>query len=413
MKIKDLVFKSRTILDSRGNPTSEVDILYNDHLFRSSCPAGASVGSKECVVITDKRTKYKGKSIDDVHHIIRDVIIPHLKNSEVSLLDSQKIDDAMLEIDRSYNKQNVGVNSILPLSISFCKLSAFLNKLKVYNYISKIYESKPSIPVPHFNILNGGVHSGNNFSIQEIMIVFDTGHIEKDIENASVFYQELKRTITEQYGSQYTSVGDEGGFAPPIKGMDEVIRLLEKTGTACNIIEYKIALDIAANGFYKENKYILNGKSLSSDELCTFYLDLLKKYPKIYSIEDPFSEDDIAGWEKFSKEAPSNLNIVGDDLTVTNPSLVKMAGEKELCNVLLVKPNQIGSVSETIEAVKLARSYGMKIMVSHRSGETEDNFISDFSVGIGADYIKSGAPCRGERVSKYNQLLRISEDFKQ
>ncbi|WUR04302.1 enolase [Vairimorpha necatrix] len=412
MDIKDLKFKSRTILDSRGNPTSEVDIIYKNNIFRSSCPAGASVGSNECIVLKDNRIKYRGKSIDDIHQIIKNVIVPKLMETTVNLLDSLKNDEIMLEIDKSNNKQNIGVNSILPLSLSLCKLAAHLNNLQLFEYIAQINGNVANMAVPHFNILNGGMHSGNNFSIQEIMIKFNAGDIEKNIEYGSVFYQELKNVIIRRYGSTYTSVGDEGGFAPPLKNVDEAMDLLKETGTLCGITDYKIAMDVAANSFYKDGKYDLNGIKMTSNELCEYYLHLIQKHPNIYSIEDPFSEDDTTGWEIFSKAAPSGLNIVGDDLTVTNINLVKQAGEKKLCNVLLVKPNQIGSVLETLNAVNIARKFGMKIMVSHRSGETEDTFISHLAVGIGADYIKSGAPCRGERVSKYNELIRINEHLK-
>lgn len=413
MKLSDLGlrYKSRTILDSRGNPTSEVDIIYKDHVFRSSCPSGASTSINECVVIIDKRMKYNGKSIEDVHRIIEDVICPLFRESDVDPLDSTNMDKILLNIDVSKNKQNIGVNSILPFSLSFSKLSAYLNNIKLYQYISKINGTSSKMPLPHFNVLNGGKHSGNDFSIQEIMIVFEEKDIQDNIEHASVFYQELKKTITRHYGGTFTSVGDEGGFAPPIKTFDEAILLLKETGERCNKQNFKIALDVAANSFYENNNYIMNGTKMSTEELCNFYLGIVEKYPIIYSIEDPFSEEDIEGWEMFSKKAPSHLNIVGDDLTVTNSETIKFVGDKKLCNVLLVKPNQIGSVTETLEAVKIAREYGMKIMVSHRSGETEDTFIAHLAVGIGSDYIKSGAPCRGERVAKYNELLRISEDL--
>ncbi|KAK6090077.1 hypothetical protein P3W45_000965 [Vairimorpha bombi] len=411
MKLCDLnlEYKSRTILDSRGNPTSEVDIIFADRTFRSSCPSGASVGLNECIVLVDGRTKYNGKNIEDVHHIIKDVICPLLKDSDADPLDSTNMDKILLSIDASDNKQNVGVNSILPFSLSFCKLSAYLNNELLFSYISKLYGATPKMPLPHFNVLNGGKHSGNEFSIQEIMIVFESMNIQENIESASVFYQELKKTITKHYGGSFSSVGDEGGFAPPIQSMDEAILLLKETGDNCNKKDFKIAIDVAANSFYENGSYIMNGIKMSTNELCEYYIQLINKYPLIYSIEDPFSEEDIKGWEMLSKKAPRSLNIVGDDLTVTNSNTVKYAGENNLCNVLLVKPNQIGSVTETLEAVRIAREHGMKIMVSHRSGETEDTFISHLAVGIGSEYIKAGAPCRGERVAKYNELLRIYE----
>lgn len=407
----DLFYKSRTILDSRGNPTSEVDLIYDGKVYRSSCPSGASTGKNECVVLVDNRTKFNGKGIDDVHKIIKDVIFPFLKKSDVDISKSDSVDELMLTIDTSKNKENIGVNALLPFSISFCKLAAKLNNLPLFKYISTIYNTSVKMPKPHFNVLNGGMHSGNNFKIQEVMICFDTDDINESIESASVFYHALKSIISKKYGSLFTSVGDEGGFAPPISSISEGIELLIQAGKNCDRNNFNIALDVAANSFYTNGKYQMTDECLTTEQLCDYYLDMLKSHPQIYSIEDPFSEEDIGGWAMFSQKAPKNLQIVGDDLTVTNYNLIKIAGEKKLCNVLLVKPNQIGTVSETLKAVNMARSFGMKIMVSHRSGETEDTFISDLSVGIGADYIKSGAPCRGERVAKYNQLVRIQENF--
>lgn len=411
MKLSEvnITYKSRTILDSRGNPTSELDLIYDGKVYRSSCPSGASTGKNECVVLVDNKSRYNGKNIDGVHKIIKNVIFPFLKKSDVDIKNSNSVDELMLTIDTSKNKENIGVNALLPFSLSFCKLAAKLNNLPLFKYISTIYNTSLQMPKPHFNVLNGGMHSGNDFKIQEIMICFDTDDINESIESASVFYHSLKSIISKKYGSLFTSVGDEGGFAPPINSISEGIELLIQAGNECNKKNFKIALDVAANSFFIDGKYYITDDSYSTEELCDYYLNMLKSYPQIYSIEDPFSEDDIQGWSMFSKKAPKSLQIVGDDLTVTNYNLIKIAGEKKLCNVLLVKPNQIGTVCETLKVVNMARSFGMKIMISHRSGETEDTFISDLSVGIGADYIKSGAPCRGERVAKYNQLLRIQE----
>lgn len=414
MKLKDLKLKikSRTILSSRGIPTVEVDIMYDNIIFRGSCPSGASTGANEAKVILDQRTKYNGRDVEDVHSIIKNVIFPKLLSSELDPRNCISIDNLLIALDGTTNKEMCGANALLPLSIAFCKLGAHLTDTSLHKYISNIYKFKENIPNPHFNVLNGGLHSGNGLAIQEIMITFQHSKIEENIESASVFYETLKQCVIEKYGNIHIGVGDEGGFAPPIKTIEEGIELLLYTGGKCKKTNFKIALDVAANSFFRDDKYYLYDKAMTKEELCDYYLELLNKYPVLYSIEDPFAEFDKEGWKLFSEKAPDSLHIVGDDLTVTNPNLVDIAGNEKLCNVLLVKPNQIGTVTEAVEAVRKARSYNMKIMVSHRSGETEDTFISDFAVGIGSEYFKSGAPCRGERVAKYNQLLRISEDFK-
>ncbi|KAF9764168.1 Alpha-enolase [Nosema granulosis] len=414
MKLKDLELKikSRTILSSRGLPTVEVDILYNGMCFRGSCPSGASTGANEARVILDQRSRYNGRDVEDVHSIMRTALIPRLLMSDLDPRDSNSIDKLLMALDGTPNKEMCGANGLLPLSIAFCKLAAHLSDSSLHEYIAKRYKFKQNIPFPHFNVINGGLHSGNGLAIQEIMITFKNKSLKDNIENASVFYETLKQSVIEKYGNIHIGVGDEGGFAPPIKTIEEGIELLLYTGGVCKKTDFNIALDIAANSFYKDGKYYLNDKTMSREDLCNYYLKLIKNYPTIYSIEDPFAEDDKEGWKLFSKSAPKSLHIVGDDLTVTNSELVDDAAQSGLCNVLLVKPNQIGTVSEAIEAVRTARSYNMKIMVSHRSGETEDTFISDLAVGVGAEYFKSGAPCRGERVAKYNQLLRITEDFK-
>lgn len=412
MKLKDLKLKiiSRTILSSRGIPTVEVDVTYNNRIFRGSCPSGASTGSNEAKVILDQRSKYNGRDVEDVHSIIKNVLAPKIIHSDIDPRNLRSIDSLLVALDGTSNKEMCGANAILPLSIAFCKLGAHLTDSSLHKYISSLYNFKENIPNPHFNVINGGLHSGNGLAIQEIMVSFQNKEVQDNIESASVFYETLKQSVIEKYGNIHIGVGDEGGFAPPIKTIEEGIDLLLYTGGKCKKTNFRIALDVAANSFFRDDKYYLYDKAMTKEELCDYYMELLKKYPVIYSIEDPFAEFDKKGWEYFSKKASDSLNIVGDDLTVTNPKLVEDVGRLKLCNVLLVKPNQIGTVSEAVEAVKKARSYNMKIMVSHRSGETEDTFISDFAVGIGSEYFKSGAPCRGERVAKYNQLLRISEE---
>ncbi|AFM99264.1 enolase [Encephalitozoon hellem ATCC 50504] len=411
MKVKDVLLgiKPRMVLTSRGYPTVEVDLVTSNGVYRSSCPSGASRGSKEAVVITDGGSLYNGRGVRTVINNINS-ISGDLLELECSVDDQSSIDNCLLQLDGTSNKSKIGGNGIIALSTAFCKMGAGCSNRRVDTLVSGMGNFKRNIPIPHFNVLNGGVHSGNGMSVQEIMVVYQHDSLEKNIESGCVLYEALRKTISEKYGSLYTSVGDEGGFAPPIKKLEDGLDLVLEASKRCHRTDMKIAIDFAANEFARDDgRYELDGGVYTTRNLGEKYIEMLRKYPQVYSIEDPFSERDCDGWCWINAEVGDKVNIVGDDLTATNPHLVEDAGARRMCNTLLVKPNQIGTVSETIEAIKIARKYGMKIMVSHRSGETEDNFISDLSVGVGAEYMKSGAPCRGERVSKYNQLLRLSE----
>ncbi|ADM12490.1 enolase [Encephalitozoon intestinalis ATCC 50506] len=411
MKVKDALeeIKPRMILTSRGHPTIEVDLITSKGVYRSSCPSGASRGSKEAVVVSDGGKSYNGRGVKTVINNINEVATKSIFELECPVDDLQGIDDCLLKLDGTKDKSRIGGNGIIALSTAFCKMGAAYSNRRVDEFLSDIGMFKRKIPIPHFNVLNGGIHSGNKMDVQEIMVVYQYDDLEKNIESGCVFYESLKKTISERYGALYTSVGDEGGFAPPIEKLEEGLELVLEASRRCKRTEMKIAIDFAANEFLRDGKYHLDGEVYTTRDLGEKYMRILREYPQIYSLEDPFSEEDYDGWTWINSEVGNKINIVGDDLTVTNPQLVENAGIRKMCNTLLVKPNQIGTVSETINAIKVARRHGMKIMVSHRSGETEDHFISDLSVGVGAEYIKSGAPCRGERVSKYNQLLRLNE----
>lgn len=423
MKIDDAfeMIKTRQILTSRGEPTVEVDLHTELGVFRSSCPSGASTGSKEAKAIIDnKEDEYCGKGVKKALFHIDDLITPRIMDiRDTKIYDQTNIDKFFIGIDGTENKSRIGANAILPLSMSFCRAGAVAKNLSVREFIAKLSKSESGMPIPYFNVINGGVHSGNDLPFQEIMISFHTESYEKNLEYGVIVYQKLKKVIANKYGTHATSVGDEGGFAPPIADLKEGIDLIIEAYKQTDIADIKIAIDCAASEFYSDSCYDLGFKSKKTDqkitgkELMNYYNDLLDQYPEIHMLEDPFAENDYDSWQEFMKATEKrNVNIVGDDLTVTNVNHIKTAAEKKLCNTLLVKLNQIGTVSEAIEAVQLARSKNMKIMVSHRSGETEDTFICDFACGIGADYIKAGAPCRGERVAKYNQLLRIHEVIK-
>jgi len=410
MNVKDVLTRivPRSILTSRGYPTIEVDLQTSIGTFRASCPSGASTGSKEAMVILDGDDEYNGRGVKCAIKKIG-AIEKGLLMLSCNATDINGIDNYLQSLDSSLNKSNIGGNTMIALSMAFCKMCAAFSDMHVDEYISNAGVFDRGMPVPHFNLLNGGAHSGNGMSVQEIMVAYQYDDLERNIESACVLYESLRKLVAEQYGSLYVSVGDEGGYAPPIKSIEEGLDLILKASERCGRTHLKLAIDFAANEFYRDGKYIFDGKEYSTEQLGKKYVDILASYPQIYSLEDPFSEGDYEGWKWLTKHAGAGINIVGDDLTVTNPRLVDNAGANQLCNVLLVKPNQIGTVSEVIEAIRTARMHNMKIMVSHRSGETEDCFISDLAVGVGAEYIKAGAPCRGERVAKYNQLLRLNE----
>lgn len=407
--------EARQIVTSRGHPTVEVDFVTDSGTFRSSVPEGASTGSKEAAVILDGAKAYNGRSVKNVVRSIHEL---SEKLLSVEVQDQDDFDKYLISLDGTPNKKKLGANLILPLSVCFCKWMASFKSLSVYEHIRNIYAKdsvKCRLPSPNFNVLNGGEHSGNGFWCQEIMVTFGSGRFSDSMEQACVFYEALGDVIEEKFGAIFRAVGDEGGFAPPIKTVGEGIELLTSAGGKCDITNFKIAIDFAANTFYKNGNYHIVNKTgshtLSGGELGDFYASLIDQYPMIYSMEDPFAEDDLSAWSHFYELAGDRINIVADDLTVTNPRIIENLAPSRMFNTVLIKPNQIGSVSETLEAIRVARKHENKIMISHRSGETEDTFICDLAVGIGSEYIKSGAPCRGERIAKYNELLRIEDEI--
>ena len=419
-KIKSI--KAREILDSRGNPTIEVGLTLNFGVFHSSVPSGASTGKYEAIESRDGGKRYHGKGVLKAVKNINDIIGPLLKNKDVTR--QKEIDDLMIALDGTENKSKLGANAIVGVSMACCRAGAAAKRLPLYKYIGQIYRGRASVnfsrgrasgnlPTPCFNIINGGAHAGNELDFQEFMIVPESRLFSERLRIASEVYHQLKDLIKKKYGDLASNTGDEGGFAPSVKDPEEAMTLIleaaEKSGYKNKI---KIALDVASSQFYKEGEYKTGFGIFSTDGLLDYYSGLLQKYP-ILSLEDPFAEDDWQGWVMLkSKTKGSKIFIIGDDLLATNPKKIKEAEGKKACNGLLLKVNQIGTVTEAMEAAKLAKSYDWKIMVSHRSGETTDDFIADLAVGIGADYIKSGAPARGERVAKYNRLLRIEEELK-
>ncbi|CAO1621072.1 unnamed protein product [Sympodiomycopsis kandeliae] len=405
--------------DSRGNPTVEVDITTEKGQFRGVSPSGASTGKWEACELRDgDKSSYLGKGVLKAVSNVNDVIAPELIKANVDVTNQKAVDDFLLKLDGTSNKTKLGANAILAVSIAAAYAGAAEKGLPLYAHIASIAGVKAPyiLPAPAMNVINGGSHAGNKLAFQEFMIV-PTGAktFTEAMKVGSETYHTLKSVIKGKYGIDSVNVGDEGGFAPPFQSADEALEVLteaiKKAGYEGQI---HIALDVASSEFYKEGKYDLDFKNPNSDsskwitgkELADVYIGYVKKYP-IISIEDPFDQDDFDAWTHL--QANAGITIIGDDLTVTNPTRIKTAIEKKSCSGLLLKINQIGTISESIQAAQLSQSDNWAVMVSHRSGETEDVTIADVVVGLGAGIIKTGAPCRSERVAKYNQLLRIEQ----
>lgn len=418
MSIKSI--RARSIFDSRGNPTVEVDLWTDKGLFRAGVPSGASTGIHEALELRDNiKSEYHGKGVSKAVRNVNEIIAPALVQQNFNVAEQQKIDEFMLELDGTPNKSKLGANAILGVSIAVCKAGAAEKSVSLWRHIADLAGHKDVImPVPAFNVINGGSHAGNKLAMQEFMLL-PTGAetFTEAMRIGSEIYHHLKNVIKSKYGMDACNVGDEGGFAPNIQDNMEGLELLkvaiEKAGYTAKV---KIGMDVAASEFYENGKYNLDFKSkepnpsaiVSADELANIYKDMIKNYP-VVSIEDAFEQDDWAAWTSFQSQI--QIQLVGDDLTVTNIQRIREAIEKKACNCLLLKVNQIGSVWESILSCKLAQSNGWGVMVSHRSGETEDSFIADLVVGLGTGQIKTGAPCRSERLAKYNQLLRIEEEL--
>ena len=409
MTIKSV--NAREILDSRGNPTVEVDVITEAGLARAAVPSGASTGIYEALELRDKGKRYLGKGVLKAVENVNQKIAPTLKGKEP--VEQGKIDDALVMLDGTDNKSNLGANAILGVSMAVCKSGALEKGIPLYKHIANIAGINEFVmPVPSFNVINGGQHAGNKLDFQEFMIL-PTGakNFKEALRMGAETYHYLKEIIKNKHGIDAVNVGDEGGFAPPVANPEEAVKLLieaiKKAGYTGKI---KIGIDVAASEFYKNGKYVLNGKNTTIDKLIELYKSLVKKYP-IISIEDPFDQDDWNAYSKLTKAIGKDVQIVGDDLLVTNCERIQKAVHRDACNALLLKVNQIGSITEAMEAAKLAQDNGWGVMVSHRSGETCDSFIADLAVGLKTGQIKTGAPCRSERLAKYNQLLRIEEEL--
>jgi enolase len=423
--------KAREIFDSRGNPTVEVDLATERGLFRAACPSGASTGIYEALELRDgDKGRLLGKGVTKAVQNVNEIIAPKLKGMDPT---QQTVIDKLMveELDGTQNewgwcKSKLGANAILAVSMAVCRAGAATKQMPLYKYIAEL-SGKPTdkfvMPVPSFNVINGGSHAGNRLACQEFMIL-PTGAatFKEAMQIGAEVYHTLKGVIKKKYGQDACNVGDEGGFAPTVQdnneALDVLMEAIEKSGHKDKV---RIATDVAASEFYVADTklYDLDFKNPDSppemkktgEELIALYKEWIQKYPAFVSIEDPFDQDDWESYAKLTAEIGKDIQIVGDDLLVTNPKRIEKGKETSAVNALLLKVNQIGSVTESIEAAKMCYEYGWGVMVSHRSGETEDTFIADLVVGLRTGEIKTGAPCRSERLAKYNQLLRIEEEL--
>ncbi|KLJ12323.1 enolase [Blastomyces silverae] len=414
---------ARSVYDSRGNPTVEVDVVTETGLHRAIVPSGASTGQHEACELRDgDKTKWLGKGVLNAVKNVNDVIGPAIIKENIDVKDQSKLDNFLNKLDGTPNKAKLGANAILGVSLAVAKAGAAEKGVPLYAHISDLAGTKKPyvLPVPFQNVLNGGSHAGGRLAFQEFMIVPSTApSFSEALRQGTEVYHKLKDLAKKKYGQSAGNVGDEGGVAPDIQTPEEALDLItdaiEQAGYTGKV---KIALDVASSEFYKveEKKYDLDFKNPDSDkskwltyeQLADLYKNLASKYP-IVSIEDPFAEDDWEAWSYFFKTA--DCQIVGDDITVTNPIRIKKAIELKACNALLLKVNQIGTLTESIQAAKDSYAAGWGVMVSHRSGETEDVTIADVVVGLRSGQIKTGAPARSERLAKLNQILRIEEEL--
>lgn len=418
MPIKSIF--ARQIFDSRGNPTVEVDLTTELGLFRAAVPSGASTGIHEALELRDnEKSNYHGKGVRLAVEHINKTLAPELLKSGLEVTAQEDIDNFMIKLDGSENKSKFGANAILGISLAVCKAGAAKKGVPLYKHIADLAGNKDIIlPTPAFNVINGGSHAGNKLAMQEFMIL-PTGasSFTEAMKIGSEVYHHLKNVIKAKFGLDATAVGDEGGFAPNIQENKEALVLItDAIAKAGYTGKVEIGMDVAASEFHKDGLYDLDFKNpksekstyLSPEKLTNLYQEFIKGFP-IVSIEDPFDQDHWDAWTAITNG--TSIQIVGDDLTVTNPKRIQQAVEKKACNCLLLKVNQIGTVTESIKAHLLAKSNGWGTMVSHRSGETEDTFIADLVVGLSTGQIKTGAPCRSERLAKYNQILRIEEEL--
>ena len=405
-KIKEVI--GREILDSRGNPTVEVDVILECGIVgRAAVPSGASTGVREALEMRDGGTRYMGKgvlnAVNNVNGELRNLVIG------MDALNQKELDYAMINLDGTETKSRLGANAILGISMAAMKAAAQYKGLPLYRYIGE----GSLLPKPMMNIINGGAHADNSLDFQEFMIIPQADTIKERVRIGAEVFHNLKKVLNEK--GYATGVGDEGGFAPNLKSNAEGFELIIEAITRANYVPGKdvcLAIDVAASEFYKDGIYVLEGegKSLTTEELVSFYEELVNKYP-IISIEDPVDENDWEGFRLITERLGSRVQLVGDDLFVTNKKCLQMGIDNHAGNAILLKVNQIGTITETLETIDLARNNGYATVISHRSGETEDTTIADLAVGLNLGQIKTGSLSRTDRVCKYNQLIRIEEEL--
>jgi len=410
---KILEVKAIEILDSRGTPTIKVKLKTQKGIFVASVPSGTSKGRYEAKEIRDGNKRFLGQGVKKAVYIVEKVIGPKIKGK--STKNQAKIDEFLIKLDGTKDKSRLGVNTILPVSIALLKAGAFERKKEVYEYIQELSQNpKISFPTPLFLMIEGGEHANSYLNVQEFLLAPQGKNFEENLEIGTTFYHSLKKFLELKYGKLSSNLGLEGGFVPPLNRTEKVLELLVKIAKELHFFsKIKIGLDLAASHFYQKGTYFFEDTILTNMGMIEFYFKILENFP-IFLLEDPLAENDILGWQKFTqrlREKKKDILVVGDDLTVSNPEKIKEVQGLNLCNAVILKPNQIGTISEVLEAARLAKKYHWKIVISHRSGETNDDFIADLAVGIGADFIKTGAPARGERVAKYNRLLEIEKKF--
>ena len=406
--------RAREVLDSRGNPTIEVECITMKGTYTASVPSGASTGAKEAFELRDGGDRYGGKGVLKAVRSVNEIIGPRILGMDCT--NQKEIDETIIALDGTEGKYNLGANAVVGVSMAVCRAGADSKDMELYEYIGSLFGNKDlKLPLPAFNILNGGAHADNGLDFQEFMIVPHMESFKENLRAGSEIYFKLKKFLKESYPEFPVNVGDEGGFAPPIEIPEVALGLIVKAidDSRYYTNKVKIILDVAATQFYKKEKGVSEGfygtkmGVFSRADFLNYYLNLINNYP-IIGLEDPFSEEDWKGFEKITERA-KDIMIIGDDLLVSNPKMIKEAQMKKACNAVILKINQIGTVTEILESARLAKEGRWKTVVSHRSGETCDSFIADLAVGISSDYIKSGAPSRGERLAKYNRLCRIEE----
>ncbi len=399
---------AREVLDSRGNPTVEAEIKSSSSAT-AMVPSGASTGRKEAVELRDGGKRYGGKGVLNAVRNVNSAIAKAIEGKDFAT--QKELDDFLIALDGTPNKCRLGANAILAVSMAYCRLSAMDSGKELYEHISSLSKRKASLPVPQMNIINGGRHAGFENDVQEHLILpAKAKSFQEAVQTCTEVYHALGKTLKEKFGASAVHLADEGGFAPPLKNAEDRLEIILKSAEESGH-KIDLALDCASSEFYKNGAYTLGNKTYTPEELIDYYKNLASKFG-IVSIEDGLAEDDWNGWVELTNSLGKKIQIVGDDLLCTNPEYIIKAREMKACNALILKPNQIGTVTETLDAALLVFDKKWNVVVSHRSGETEDAFIADLAAGIGAQQCKFGAPARSERTAKYNRLLKIEDLLK-